>query len=136
VAAFPGRLVRLGEKIATVGGPAFGTSKHIASIILTAMRYDPAFRSAMNIRFSEDFLRRCQALGWRVRLFDRADEPKEIKEREGGTLEWGTETVLSTEPEIPDAIYDRGEVGKEPMIRVLGRNPEEVVEKVLKLNQS
>jgi predicted fused transcriptional regulator/phosphomethylpyrimidine kinase len=27
-------------------------------------------------------------------------------------------------------------VGKEPMIRVLGRNPEEVVDKVLKLAQS
>ena len=33
----------------------------------------------------------------------------------------------------PDLIYDRGDWGKEPMIRVLGRDPEEVVNKVLKL---
>jgi len=32
----------------------------------------------------------------------------------------------------PDFIYDEGGVGKEPMIRVLGRNPVEVVQKVLK----
>jgi len=32
---------------------------------------------------------------------------------------------------IPDIIYDRGGWGKEPMVRVLGRNPVEVVHKVL-----
>jgi len=133
VAAFPGRLVRLGEKIMAVSTPRFGASRHIAAIILSAMRRDPAFRSAMNIRFSEARIRQCQALGWEVRSFDRAHEPKHIKEREGGTLEWGTEAVLSQAPEIPDVIYDRGEIGKEPMIRVLGRTPEEVVDKVIQL---
>ena len=34
---------------------------------------------------------------------------------------------------VPDFIYDEGDIGKEPMIRVLGRNPEEVVQKVLKV---
>jgi hypothetical protein len=33
---------------------------------------------------------------------------------------------------VPDFIYDEGDVGKEPMIRVLGRNPQEVVQKILK----
>jgi hydroxymethylpyrimidine/phosphomethylpyrimidine kinase len=33
---------------------------------------------------------------------------------------------------IPDFIYDEGDVGKEPMIRVLGRNPLGVVNKILK----
>lgn len=133
VAAFPGRLVRLGEKIAAVSGPAFGASRHIATIILTTMRHDPGFRSAMNIRFSEERIRQCHGLGWKVCSFDRADEPEAIKEQEGSSLEWGTERVLSQETNIPDIIFDRGDVGKEPMIRVLGRNPEEVVDKVLRL---
>ncbi len=33
---------------------------------------------------------------------------------------------------VPDFVYDEGDVGKEPMIRVLGRNPMEVVQKILK----
>jgi hydroxymethylpyrimidine/phosphomethylpyrimidine kinase len=33
---------------------------------------------------------------------------------------------------IPDFIYDEGDVGKEPMIRVLGKNPMEVIQKILK----
>jgi hydroxymethylpyrimidine/phosphomethylpyrimidine kinase len=31
---------------------------------------------------------------------------------------------------VPDVIFDRGGVGKEPMIRVLGRDPEEVLGKI------
>jgi hydroxymethylpyrimidine/phosphomethylpyrimidine kinase len=133
VAAFPGRLVRLGEKMVAVSSPSFGASRHIATIILTTMRHDPAFRSAMNIRFSQARIRQCQALGWKACSFDRAHEPADVKEREGSTLEWGTERVLSKEGTIPDIIFDRGDVGKEPMIRVLGRSPDEVVDKVLRL---
>ena len=136
VAAFPGRLIRLGGGIVSVSSPAFGASSHIATIILTAMRHDPAFRSAMNIRFSDVRILQCQVLDWKVCSFDRAHEPENVKEQEGSTLEWGTETVLSQETEIPDVIYDRGEVGKEPMIRVLGRTPDEVVAKVLQLKGS
>ena len=89
----------------------------------------------MNLRFSEARVRQCRALGWKVRAFDRAREPEEAKRREGGSLEWGTETVLSKDAEMPDVIYDRGEIGKEPMIRVLGRTPDEVVDKVLQLRE-
>ncbi len=135
VAAFPGRLVRLGQEVVAVRGPHFGASQHIATVILTAMRHDSSFRSAMNVRFSEARIRQCQALGWKVVSFDRNREPKSVKEREGGTLEWGTEAVLSQAPEIPDVIYDHGEVGKEPMIRILGRTPEEVVNKVIQLGE-
>jgi hypothetical protein len=42
----------------------------------------------------------------------------------------------SKETTIPDIIFDRGDVGKEPMIRVLGRHPDEVVDKVLNLGAS
>jgi hydroxymethylpyrimidine/phosphomethylpyrimidine kinase len=133
VAAFPGRLVRLHDKIASVGCPSFGASRHIATIILTMMRHDPTYRSAMNIRFSEKILKQCETLGWQVCFFDRFLEPKEIKQREGSTLEWGTETVLAREKDIPDIIFDRGDMGKEPMIRVLGRTPGEVVGKILRL---
>jgi hydroxymethylpyrimidine/phosphomethylpyrimidine kinase len=87
----------------------------------------------MNVAFSDSRIARCRALGWRIGSFDRAQEPRDIKEREGGTLEWGTEHVLSQVEKVPDAIFDRGEVGKEPMMRILGRTPQEVVEKVIQL---
>jgi predicted fused transcriptional regulator/phosphomethylpyrimidine kinase len=41
--------------------------------------------------------------------------------------------VLKKAKTVPDFIYDEGDVGKEPMIRVLGRTPRDVVAKILKL---
>lgn len=134
VAAFPGRITRVNDSIATVTGPAFGGSRHVARIILTLTKHDPEYRSVMNIRFSEDIIRICERVGFRVRSFDRADEPREVKEHEGSSLEWGTQEVLKV-GELPDVIYDRGEVGKEPMVRVIGKNPADVVRKVLKIKR-
>jgi hydroxymethylpyrimidine kinase/phosphomethylpyrimidine kinase len=134
VAAFPGRITRMNDSIATLTGPAFGGSRHVARIILTLMQHDPEYRSVMNIRFSGDIIRVCERAGFKVRSFDRADEPREVKKHEGSSLEWGTQEVLKM-GEVPDVIYDRGEVGKEPMVRVIGKNPTEVVRKVLKIKR-
>ena len=41
--------------------------------------------------------------------------------------------VLRKMKQVPDFVYDEGDVGKEPMIRVLGRNPNEVVSKILEI---
>jgi len=134
VAAFPGRFVRLGKEVGKVSDPEFGASQHIAKIILTAMRFDPEIRSAMNVRFSEDLLGRAKKAGLSLGHFSRSDEPAWVKRREGSSLSWGVEQVLRRARKFPDLIFDRGDVGKEPMIRVLGRDPEEVVRKVLKLS--
>ncbi len=134
VAAFPGRITKLNDSIATFSGPEFGSSRHIASIILTLMKHNANFRSVMNIRFSEDIIQACKGAGLQVRSFDRANEPNQIKEQEGSSLEWGTKEVLK-EGQIPDIIFDRGDVGKEPMVRVIGKNPDEVVRKVLKVKR-
>ncbi|MBW2062048.1 MAG: bifunctional hydroxymethylpyrimidine kinase/phosphomethylpyrimidine kinase [Deltaproteobacteria bacterium] len=133
VAAFPGRIVRLGSRVATVSGPCFGASRHVARIILTTMRTDPEIRSALNIRYDEGFLERAREQGFRVESFDRADEPPETKAQEGSTLAWGVDDTIERTGVVPDLIFDRGEVGKEPMIRILGPNPSTVVARALSL---
>jgi len=134
VAAFPGRFVRVGREIFKVADPDFGASQHIARIILTAMAYDPEMRSAMNLRFSENILSRARGAGLTVSHFNRKEEPGRVKRMEGSSLSWGVNRVLQKAKKIPDIIFDRGDVGKEPMIRVLGRDPAEVVAKVLRLS--
>jgi len=135
VAAVPGRVVRVGDKAETLHDPEFAASSHVAGIVLTVMRYDESFRSAMDIRFSDEIVRVCSELGYDVDSFSRSDEPKDIKEKEGSSLEWGTDSVLSGRDTIPDAIFDRGDVGKEPVVRILGRTPAQVVEKVLSISK-
>ncbi len=132
VAAFPGRIVRFKDSVATLGSPEFGTSRHIANIILTVMKFDPEYCSAMNIRYSKENVAQLEEKEFLVGHFDRRLEPKKVKEVEGSSLEWGVREVLRKLKRVPDFIYDEGDVGKEPMIRVLGKNPMEVVEKILK----
>ena len=134
IAAFPGRITKIDSSIAVLSSPTFGASRHISSIILTLLKHHSDYRSAMNIRFSEDIIRACKKAGLKVRSFSRTDEPKRIKEIEGSSLEWGTQEVLK-KGKIPDIIFDRGDMGKEPMVRIIGKNPDDVAEKVLKIKK-
>jgi len=127
VAAFPGRIVRLPEGLEPARPPAFGASRHIASIILAAMKTYPELRSAMNIRFSEQTLKTAEQKNLVQAGFDRGREPDEVKRREGSTLEWGTLEAIRSGTTRPDLIYDRGEAGKEAMIRILGTDPTDVI---------
>jgi hydroxymethylpyrimidine kinase/phosphomethylpyrimidine kinase len=134
VAAIPGRMIRIGDGAETLRDPEFGASSHVARIILTVMRYDGDYRSAMDIRFSDEIVRLCKELGYNVDSFSRSDEPDDIKQKEGSSLEWGTNYVLSRRDTVPDMIFDRGDVGKEPIVRVLGKNPVDVAHKVITIS--
>ena len=136
VAAFPGRIVRFRDSVTTYSDPEFGASRHVANIILTVMQSDPYYCSAMNIRYSRETVAQLRRKGFIVGQFERRLEPKRVKEQEGSSLEWGVGEVLKKMKRVPDFIYDEGNVGKEPMIRVLGRNPIEVIQKILKVANS
>lgn len=130
VAGFPGRITTDGEEIFVFSRPWFGASKHVANIVLTANRFDPTIRSAINIRFSRELIRAAEKAGFKIGKFSRKDEPKKIKEKEGMTLSWGVERVIEQLGFVPDIIFDEGDVGKEPMIRILARNPAEIINKI------
>ncbi len=133
VVAFPGRIIRFGNTIKHLAAPAPGSSQHIAKIILTSMRYFSTYRAAMNICWTPQLIDTCRAIGLTVDSFDRRLEPADVKEREGSTLEWGTQQVLSKSSTPPDVIYDEGDVGKEPVSRVLGTDPIDVADKIIKI---
>ena len=130
VAAFPGRIVRCGGRIRRVEGPRFGASRHMAKILLASARWGSPFRAVMNIRYGPDVLDACRAAGLRVEGFSRADEPDEVKRVEGSSLEWGTLSVLRRCGYAPEAVYDEGDVGKEPMVRIFGTHAPEVARRV------
>jgi hydroxymethylpyrimidine/phosphomethylpyrimidine kinase len=136
IAAFPGRISQIGEEVVIYKKPAFGVSRHIARVILAATRHKPNLRAVMNIRYNQSTLETCKRIGLQLAFFDRREEPKDVKEREGSTLEWGTDKALQNFEGTPDLIYDKGESGKEPMIRILGKTPMEVAEKIIRIQQN
>jgi hydroxymethylpyrimidine/phosphomethylpyrimidine kinase len=92
---------------------------------MAATAADPEVRCVMNLRFSENLLERLASLGLDVGSFDRAAEPEMVS-----SMEWGTGEAIKASGHVPDVIFDRGGLGKEPMVRVLGRDPEEVLGKI------
>ncbi len=129
VAAFPGRIAGIGNGVARISAPAFGASSHVARIILTVMKYNKKMRSAMNMRFDEAYLERARELGLSIAEFSRSREPEEVRLKEGSTLIWGVKEAIRSHGTVPDIIFDTGDVGKEPIIRILGNDPVSVVEK-------
>ncbi len=133
VAAFSGRLSVVEGKVVACGPPDFGVSSHMASVVLKAMEFDSEYRSAMNIKYRDDFIEKAKKLGYKIQEIVRKDEPSETKSIEGLSLPWITERAIEQFGSLPDLVYDKGDFGKEAMIRVLGKHPQEVVQKVIKL---
>jgi len=133
VAAIPGRIVRIGGRAQASAPPRFGASRHVAATVLTARRYDPEIRAAINIRFSEEILKACDRLKLTVSSYDRAKEPDEVKFAEGRSTSWGAEQAIKAAGRVPDIVYHRGGWGKEPMVTILGRTATAVAETAKKL---
>jgi len=130
VAGFTGRVVREGGRARIVGCPRFGASKHVARIIVAASKHDPRIRSAMNIKFNERNLEACKRAGLTVSSFSRENEPEGVS-----SMDWGTTEAIKAFGAVPDAIWDEGGHGKEPMIRILGNDPVEVLEKISRISK-
>ncbi|HDP96611.1 MAG TPA: bifunctional hydroxymethylpyrimidine kinase/phosphomethylpyrimidine kinase [Euryarchaeota archaeon] len=128
VAGFTGRIVREGGRTRIAGCPQFGASKHIARIIISASRFDPGIRSAMNIKYDERNLRACTEAGLSASDFSRENEPPDVS-----SMDWGVARAIEQFGSVPDVIWDAGGPGKEPMIRVLGHDPSDVLDKVSRI---
>jgi hydroxymethylpyrimidine/phosphomethylpyrimidine kinase len=74
-------------------------------------------------------------LGLRIGFYDRKKEPRNLKVREGASIPWGIKTAIKKLGRVPDIIYHQGDLGKEPMIIMLGRDPVEIVMQSIKIGK-
>ena len=128
VVGLSGRIVRSGKMPHLSGPPTLGGSEHVARVVLTAMMHNPEIRAGMNIRFSDRVIGACRRIGLPVSSFDRAREPPGTS-----TMEWGTQQAIKKLGRVPSVIFDRGGVGKEAMVRLLGRSALEVAGLALRI---
>ena len=121
VAGVNGRIVRLKNRPKVVGCVDFGASSHVARIVLAAMEFDPSIRASVNIRYSGNVLAICEDMGLTMSSFSRLDEPENTH-----TMDWGVTYAIDSYGRVPAIISDAGGMGKEPMVRILGRDAVEV----------
>ncbi len=133
VAAFPGRIGRAGSRLVFKSDPEFGVSEHMARLVLAAQNYNPAIRSAANIKYKPDVIEVAREIGLFVAKIDRRKEPPHIRMREGATLPWMVATAVEIYGRVPDVIYDEGDIGKEPMVRILADSAERAAEIIVSI---
>ncbi len=125
VAAFDGRIVRTHRGARVVGPARFGASKHVARIVMASSSHDPDMRCAINLKYSQSNLSACNKAGLSMASFERAREPRGVS-----SMTWGVRESIRKARRVPDVIYDKGAQGKEPMIRLLGETPSDVLSKL------
>jgi hydroxymethylpyrimidine/phosphomethylpyrimidine kinase len=130
VAAYPGRIGRCQGRVVTKGEPQFGASSHVARMILSCMKHFPFVRACANIRYSKEVLDRAEDKGMGIIFMDGPEEPKSLKEMEKTGLDLLVTKALEGATTPPDIIYDLAPIGKEPMIRLFARDPEELLHKM------
>jgi len=87
----------------------------------------------VNIKFNVKTVKKFQKNGLRILSYDRLKEPAKTKAKENSTISWGIKNAIRNISRPPDVIYHKGDFGKESMILVFGKNPNEVIEKISKL---
>jgi len=128
VAAVPGRIVRVGGALRAVGRPSFGTSKHLASLLLKAKRNGISWSAVVNIRFDEDVLRALRETGMKYAVTRYpAGSPRSEEEVVETVVE-----ALRRDPGI-EVVLDAGGPGLEPAAYVFGNDSVDAVNRVLKI---
>ncbi|WP_336345397.1 bifunctional hydroxymethylpyrimidine kinase/phosphomethylpyrimidine kinase [Halalkalicoccus ordinarius] len=138
-AAVEGRITRTMRGISPNGGVRFGASSHVARFLLAAREFDPALRFAVNCRFDEDVERALGALDAPSAEFDRTGKPDGVKREDGGAMEWGVRRAFGDgheDGETPAAVIDRGEVGKEAIVKLVAPDAEILVERTLAVHDA
>lgn len=122
VAGLSGRVVVSLGKPRVCGEITYGGSRHLAYVVLEAMRINPQIRAAINIRGGEDIAEALREMGLKVKYLPaEAGGPCPVAE------------YLKRGEVIHDAYIHPGAVGIEATTVLLGREPGEIVDVILRL---
>lgn len=137
VAAIDGRLHRTADGVEAAGCPRLGVSSHVARLLLAAREYDASLRAAANVRLDDAVAAVITKQSDAVEV-DRTEEPdtNPTEERAGGTMAWTVEHVMSERETVPNAVFDRGALGKEAMARLFAHSSATLQEQLLTLGNA
>jgi len=130
-AAVEGRITRTLSGINPNRGVRFGASSHVARFLLSAREFDPSVRFAVNCRFDDEIEDALGILDGPAVELDRTTEPE--PDVEGSTMGWVAHRAFERADGTPAAVYDRGDLGKEAITRLLAPDPETAIDQALAL---
>jgi hypothetical protein len=125
VVGLTGAIVRANHRATAVGQPAYGGSKHTATILLMIMRVDPSKRAGIVIAYLDECIERLKKQGLRVVFTGPHESPQRIYGDIQGELS-------KLKKGRVDVIADKGGIGLEPVVYIFGSSAGEAVMYALK----
>jgi hydroxymethylpyrimidine/phosphomethylpyrimidine kinase len=128
VIAVDGRITIINGMPRAAGRVRFGTSSHMARLIIELMKTDPSVRAGIDFAnpsgFSDWLSDYCTKQGWVSTMIDRKAEPAKLRIAEGSSMQWkAAEAVRAAGGRVPKIICDAGGMGKEPVCILVGNEP-------------
>ncbi len=137
VAGIDGRITIVNGLPKAAGEIKFGVAEHTARLVLTAKEFDNSINFVMNLKYYPELILTLQKdTDLSLKEIDRENQPDEIKSKEYSTMQWLIKESLRTTGKIPDIVWDKGSIGKEPMIRLFGKNSADMIQKLEKIINS
>lgn len=134
VAGIDGRITIVNGLPKAAGEIKFGVAEHTARLVLAAKEFDNSINFVMNLKYSPVFINKIQkSTDLELKEIRRENQTEKIKYKEFSTMQWLIKESVDRNGQIPDIIWDKGSVGKEPMLRLFGKNANDVIEKIKKI---
>ena len=134
IAGIEGRITIINGYPRASGEIKFGVSDHTARLILTAKEFDNSINLVINLKYKPQWIKSIQEnTDLETYEFIRETQPKSIQEKEHSTMQWLIKESIERIGKIPDIIWDKGSIGKEPIIRVFGHNSNDMINKLQKI---
>jgi hydroxymethylpyrimidine/phosphomethylpyrimidine kinase len=131
IAAVEGRITIIGGFPKACGDIKFGVSDHTARLLITAQQMDSTIHFVINLKYDSNLIQKLQkSTPLNITEINREQQPKKIKEKEDSTMQWLIKKSFEEIGKIPDIIWDKGAIGKEPMIRLFAKDSDEMISKL------
>ena len=133
IAGVDGRITIVQGMPKCAGPIIFGATNHTGRLVLTAKQFDPNISAVTNIRYSPELIEKLLKTDLSLAEIDRMDQSLKTSQIEDSSMSWIIKNIFEQKQKIPDIIWDIGELGKEPMIRLFAISADELLEKIKKI---
>ena len=134
VAGIEGRITIVNGLPKAAGDIKFGVAEHTARLVLTSKEFDNSINFVMNMKYTPELVEEIQnKTDLKLVEINRENQPKDVKTKEFSTMQWLIKESIEKDGKIPDIIWDKGSIGKEPMLRLFGINSVDMIEKIEKI---
>ncbi len=137
VAAVDGRITMVNGYPHASGLPGWGTSDHMARLIIEVRKYNPEVNAGINFKCDKQIIAVVKrfaaenklAFGW----IDRTREPQKVSAVDGSSMPWKIAQLAARTGRVPDLFYEGDGWGKEPLFVALGRDAQGVARTAIKI---